>query len=346
MSRRERKGLMIDGINHSKRLAKKSDIDLNEYYLPCRLPQGIVVFVIHEWLSIVIALWASFIPTDVRNIQADKIHIVVVKKNSLTEASVAAEPHWPEYLMEAGCLATFMLSACIFGVLLEYPQSRIHGAIGDPILRRALMGIAMGLTAVMIIFSPWGKRSGAHLNPAVTLTFLSLRKIKTIDAAFYVFAQCLGGIAGVQMADALLGLPLRDSSVNYVATIPRSEGAAEAFLAEAAISFLMMFTILTVSNIRELARFTPWFAGSLVAAFILVEAPISGMSMNPARSLGSAVAANEWAGFWVYVSGPLTGMIAAGRIYSCWRGLHRVFCAKLYHDGKAACLFRCQFEKL
>ena len=248
--------------------------------------------------------------------------------------------------MEAGCLGLFMLSACVFGVLLEYPQSPARMAIDDPVLRRGLMGISMGLTAVAIILSPWGKRSGAHMNPAVTLTFLTLGKIKPKDAAFYVVAQCLGGIAAVQMADLLLGLPLRDATVNYVATLPGEHGCAPAFWAETGISFLMMFTILTVSNSRAFSRFTPWFAGFLVASFILVEAPVSGMSMNPARSLASAVAAQEWTGFWLYVAAPLLGMIAASKVYAGWLGAHRVFCAKLYHHSHAACLFRCRFGEM
>src|SRR6516162_4081972 len=81
----------------------------------------------------------------------------------------ALRTHWPEYLMEAAGLGLFMVSAGLFGTLLEYPQSPVHRAIADPFLRRTLMGVAMGLTAVGIIYSPWGKQSGAHINPATTL---------------------------------------------------------------------------------------------------------------------------------------------------------------------------------
>ncbi|MFQ5683048.1 MAG: hypothetical protein ACE5HC_07220 [Candidatus Binatia bacterium] len=76
--------------------------------------------------------------------------------------------------MEAAGLGIFMVSACTFGTILEYPASPIHQAIADPFLRRILMGLAMGLTAVGIIYSPWGKQSGAHINPAITLTFFRL----------------------------------------------------------------------------------------------------------------------------------------------------------------------------
>src|SRR5439155_1730641 len=89
--------------------------------------------------------------------------------------------HWPEYLMEAAGLGLFMISAGLFATLLEHPDSALHQAIGDPFLRRVLMGIAMGLTLIAIVYSPWGKQSGAHLNPVVTLTFHRLGRIKFLD---------------------------------------------------------------------------------------------------------------------------------------------------------------------
>lgn len=113
--------------------------------------------------------------------------------------------HWPEYLMEAFGLGLFMVSAGLFGTLLEYPLSPVHRAIGDPLLRRALMGLAMGLTAMGIIYSPWGQQSGAHINPAATLTFLRLGKVAPWDAFFYVVAQLSGGLYGVLLVGGLLG---------------------------------------------------------------------------------------------------------------------------------------------
>ena len=137
----------------------------------------------------------------------------------------ALKNHWPEYLMEGAELGLFMISACVFTVLLFHPVSPIAQDIHNEILRRLLMGIAMGSTAIAIIFSPLGKRSGAHFNPAVTLTFLRLGKVKAFDATFFILFQFAGGIAGVLLASLLLGNLIAHQSVNYAATVPGRGGA-------------------------------------------------------------------------------------------------------------------------
>src|SRR5262245_45066345 len=107
--------------------------------------------------------------------------------------SGAVREHWPEYLAEAAGLGLFMISACLFGTLLGHPESPVVRALPDPIARRVLMGLAMGLTAIGLIYSPWGQRSGAHFNPATTLAFWRLGKLAPMDAAFYALFQVLGG---------------------------------------------------------------------------------------------------------------------------------------------------------
>ena len=88
----------------------------------------------------------------------------------------AVRQHWPEYLMEAALLGLFMISVGAFTILLEHPASSIHMSLRSPLLRRALGGLAMGLTAIALIYSPWGRQSGAHFNPAVTMTFYRLKR--------------------------------------------------------------------------------------------------------------------------------------------------------------------------
>src|SRR5437667_5740188 len=184
----------------------------------------------------------------------------------------ALKKHWPEYLMEAAGLGIFMVSASIFTMLLYHPMSPALQVLPEEFPRRALMGLAMGLTAIGIIYSPCGKQSGAHLNPAVTLTFFRLGKVAPWDAVFYVVAQFVGGVAGVALVATAAAKLLAHPSVNYVATLPGSAGTGAAFLGEAAISFILMCIVLAVSNTQKLARFTGLFAGSCVAVFITFEA--------------------------------------------------------------------------
>lgn len=256
----------------------------------------------------------------------------------------ALKQHWPEYAMEAAELGAFMIAACGFAVLLEHPQSPIHHWIA-PFPRRLLMGMAMGATAIAIIYSPWGKRSGAHFNPAVTLTFFRLGKIAPWDAAFYVVAQFTGAVLGVLAATALLGALVSDPTVNYVATVPGAWGLSVAFGAELLMAFLMMSMVLRVTNQPRLARFTGIFAGLLVCTFITVEAPVSGMSINPARTFGSAFPTRMWATLWLYFLAPTLGMALASELYRHQKGLSRVVCAKLHHDNAERCIFRCGYAK-
>ena len=254
----------------------------------------------------------------------------------------AIKAHWPEYLIEAWCLGTFMVSAYVFGVLLFNPASPLSA--WNSKIRTISMGIAMGSTAVAIICSPLGKRSGAHFNPAVTLTFLRLGKISAIDAFFYIAFQFVGGVAGVLISYLVFGVLLADSAVNFVATVPGSHGVGAAFAAEGVISFLMMTMILLTSNSPRTARLTPFIAGCLVATYITIESPISGMSMNPARTFASAAVANNWAGWWIYFVAPPMAMLAAAEFFVRTRGLQSVMCAKLDHFGRSRCIFNCSYS--
>lgn len=260
--------------------------------------------------------------------------------------SQALRQHWQEYLIEAAGLGLFMISAGLFATLIEHPDSPVRQMIVDPFLRRIPMGLAMGLTAVGIIYSPWGKQSGAHINPAVTLTFFRLGKIKAWDAAFYIIAQFLGGLLGVVVVAHLLGAFFSDPTVNFVVTVPGISGKGVAFLAEVIMSFILMMTVLLAINRMKLAAWTGVFAGSLVAAYIIFEAPFSGMSINPARTFASALPAHLWTGFWIYLTAPPLGMLLAAEIYTRIKGIKEVYCAKLHHVNDKRCIFNCNFHSM
>jgi aquaporin Z len=241
-----------------------------------------------------------------------------------------------EYLIESAALATFMLSACIFGTVVFHPGSPVNDVLHEPWMRRVVMGLLMGVTAVGIIYSPWGKRSGAHMNPALTITFFRLGRIAPRDAAFYVAAQFAGGVIGVLLARGLVGAALADSSVHYVVTRPGMAGIAAAFAGELVISAVLMLTVLSMSASPRAMRFTGMAAGILVALFITFEDPLSGMSMNPARTFGSAFVARDWTALWVYFTAPLAGMTLAAWVHQ--RVMRRpVPCPKLAHAEP--CLF-------
>lgn len=251
----------------------------------------------------------------------------------------ALRNHWPEYLMEAGCLGLFMISACVFGVILEYPASPIYQNLADPLLRRMLMGVAMGLTAIGIVYSPWGKQSGAHINPSVTLTFYRLGKVHGWDALFYMAAHFVGASTGVLLARGVIGNLLSHPHVNYVVTVPGPYGVGVAFMGEIAISFVLMFVVLHVSNTPNWHRFTGLCAGFLVANYITFETPFSGMSMNPARTFGSALTAQNWTALWLYFVAPAVGMQLAAAAYLRMKGAKAVACAKLHHKNSKRCIF-------
>jgi aquaporin Z len=256
----------------------------------------------------------------------------------------ALRGHWPEYLMEAAELGVFMISACIFAILLGHPASPISRALPHPTGQRLLTGIAMGLTAIGILYSPWGQQSGGHLNPAVTMTFLRLGKVRPWDALFYIGAQFLGGISGVLVATTFLREAMAHPAVNYVTTRPGETALLVAFLAEFSISFILMSVLLRVSNTPPWARYTPLFAGVLVATYITLEAPLSGMSMNPTRTFGSALAAQLWTSLWLYFTAPPLGMLAAAAVYRWPQGAHAVLCARLHHHNDKRCIFRCDYQ--
>jgi aquaporin Z len=247
--------------------------------------------------------------------------------------------HWPEYLMEVFELGYYLFAACTVATLLQHPSSIARQTISSGLARRALMGLAMGATAIAIVMSPWGKRSGGHFNPAITFTFYRLGKVEYWDAWLYVIAQFLGAIGGVSLARYALRGALGDHAVRYAVTVPGIYGTAVAFAAELTISFILMITVLFTTNRKSLAPYTAYFVGWLIAMYYTFEAPLSGMSTNPARTLGSALHANYWHALWIYFMAPSAGMLAAGELFLRLRGGAAPYCAKLHHANNERCIF-------
>lgn len=242
--------------------------------------------------------------------------------------------------MEAICLGTFMISASAFATLLEYSESQVRIAVPNSFLRLCLMGVAMGATAIGIIYSPMGKQSGAHMNPAVTLSFAALGKISFTDAFFYLISQLAGGIAAVVLMSVIIGTPFKDE-LNYVVTVPGRAGVGLAFSLEAMMAFGMMLMVLVTSNIKKVSKYTGVIAGIFVMSYVILSGPISGFSINPSRTLASAIPSGIYTAFWIYMTAPFIGMFSAAGLYKAIGG--RTICAKMNHADGYLCIFNCGY---
>ncbi len=224
----------------------------------------------------------------------------------------ALKQRWPRYLMEGAELGIFMAVALWLALALEHPRSRLHKAISSPLFRRFLFGLGIGVTVVLLIYCTWGRQSGAQFNPAVTLALLYLHRIQPWDAFFYITAQFIGGLLGVLVAAAPFWKASQHKSVKFVATEPGKPGVIAAFAAEFVISFILFATLRLVYQSDALKPLLGYFAGFLLLVYITFESPLSGMSLNPARSVASAIPARSWKTIWVYfVAPPLAMLLAA-----------------------------------
>ncbi len=233
----------------------------------------------------------------------------------LYRPSQALRQRWERYLMEGAELGIFMAVALWLALALEHPKSRVRQAIASPLLRRFLFGTGIGVTVVILIYCTWGRQSGAQFNPAVTLAMLYLQRIQPWDAFFYIIAQFVGGLLGVLVAATPFWKASAHKDVNFVMTAPGKPGVAIAFTAEFVICFILMATLRLVYHSDSLKPLLGYFAGLLLLVYITVEAPLSGMSLNPARSVASAIPARSWNAIWIYFAAPILAMLLAAMIF-------------------------------
>ena len=254
--------------------------------------------------------------------------------------------HWPEYSMEAAGLALFMFLVCVYATLLQHPASPMRHALIRPIWRRLTMGVAVGTTLASIVETPWGRQSGGHFNPAITVTFLRLGKVALWDTVFYVLSQFFGATFGAAIASYALRGRLRHEAVRSAMITPGFLGETGAFAAELLISLSLMMAVLFFTNRRAIAPFAPFLIGAMYALYITFESPLSGMSMNPARTFGSAFLATYWHAIWIYFVAPLSGMLIGAEIFIRLYGKDAVYCAKLLHAKGKRCIFStCSYSR-
>ena len=202
----------------------------------------------------------------------------------------------------AEMLGTFMLVFFGTGAVVTHNAT---GAVG-------LLGIALvfGLTVLTVIYAI-GDISGAHLNPAVTIGLLTSRRIKAATVAPYVISQIVGGL----LASVLLHV-LFPADMGLGATLPGTGiSPMTAFILEALLTFFLMFVILNVTTGAKEKGITAGVAISCVVVLeILFAGPVTGASMNPARSIGPAVVSGQLQHLWVYLTAPIVGAVAAGAV--------------------------------
>jgi len=259
--------------------------------------------------------------------------------------ATAATWPWATYAIEAAGVAILVLWVSLLAVALAHPASPLVVLVADPIVRTVLRALALGAFTVGFVYSTSGRRSGAYLNPAITLAFYALGRVELRDAIGYVIAQVAGDLAGAAFAVAIGGAWLAAPAVHYAAPIPAA-GIGAAFAIEAAAAFVAMTVVLAVMNHPRFSRYTGLASGAVLALFVILAAPVSGASFNPARGLATAVPAALWTHLWIYLAAPPAGALLAALVRRLRLGGDASYCAKLDHPTAGACHFRCRFGEL
>ena len=245
--------------------------------------------------------------------------------------------HWPEYAVEGVFLAVFVLGAGLVSAVLQGPGVDPQALPG----RRLMAGLTIGLLLMAMIYCPWGRRSGTHLNPAITLAYLRLGKIGRWDALFYVLAQLAGGLVAVTVLRSGALLPPASPPALLTSTIG-PDGPWSAFITQAVLSATAMLLILYTSNHASWFRLTGVLYALLVVLTVACTAPLSGFGMNLARLLAVDVSADADPLRWLNLLPPLLGMQLAVEVWRLVTGRSQPLCAKLAHNTHGRCIFRCQ----
>lgn len=225
---------------------------------------------------------------------------------------------WLNYAAECAGTA-FMVAFGLSSVALFWSSfSPIPALMPDPGIRRLLTGLLFATGVVAVIYSPVGRKTGAHINPSVTISLLFMKKIAVADAFGYVIAQCVGAVLGsgavYMLFNALLGWP--DGLLKGVTLPDPVYGVSAAFAGELVSTFILMAAILGMTNFGHYSRYTGLVVGAVITLAVWIEAPFSGTSLNAARSFGPALLTGEWNAFWVYAVAPLAGALMSTVSYS------------------------------
>lgn len=213
---------------------------------------------------------------------------------------------------------------------LESPLSPLNQAIPNPTVRLILIGAGIGALAAVVAIGPLGRRSGAHLNPSVTIAFWARRRMSGADAAGYIAAQIVGACAGAGVFALLLGQWAE--TADYARTAPQPGIPIWlVLLIEIGLTFVLVLTVLLMVSSHRIKRWTPLAATIALAVLVPVGGPPTGASMNFARTLGPDLVAGEFTALWVYAVGPLVGGVLAALVHRSFGAGWDVVTTRIYH---------------
>jgi aquaporin Z len=248
---------------------------------------------------------------------------------------VARKLHWLIWAAEGAGTALLVLGALSAIALVLGSGSPLAAWSGSA--RLLVTGLLVGTCVALLVISPLGRLSGAHLNPAVTLAFWVVRMASGRDLIGYVGAQLVGALAGALTFRWLWGGVAL--SVGGGVTRP-SVAIWEALCLEAGMTALLVVMIFLFVSHERLARWTPLMLVPVLAVLIWKGSPYTGTSLNPARSEGPAVAFADFADLWLYFLGPIIGALTVAAVWRQRDHAAQPKTAKLFHDPSYPCSLR------
>lgn len=274
-------------------------------------------------------------PTTVENVPASD----AILRPKLLPAAAPHAWHWPEYGAELAGTAwnVFIgLSAVVCNFAPGMLGSRL---IPDASLRLWVTGLIFAGSGSLFTISPWGRLSGAHINPSVTLAFWTAGKVRGHDVIGYLLAQFLGGAVGASLL--VLAWGKHAAAVKNGVTLPGAGySVGQAAWAEFVMTFAYVLAVFTFVSRPRLARWTPWMNWLVVAGLVWLGAGVSGTSLNAARSFGPALVSADWRDQWIYLLAPSFGGVLAAWLFPYLGKERQVLTAKLFHSGLYRSIFK------
>jgi aquaporin Z len=242
--------------------------------------------------------------------------------------------HWAEWMSEF--VGTLVL---MFAVVSAWTFSVAHSPTTGPAFRIALLAVVSGLVVVIIALSPLGRRSGAHLNPVVTIGLWCQGIAGAADLAGYLLSQCAGGALGFA-AGRVWGPEVPGPAVRWAAIAPPPGHVWLPLLIEFTATCAQLLAVYLLLSTARTARWAAPAAAAMLTGAILSCARLSGAGFNPVRGLAPDALLGAIGAGWIYAAGPIAGSIVAAGLGIALRRRPRT--GKLHHDPSIPCRMRCE----